>query len=56
MGALPLGDLCFFLEQKGRTGEANGLEDVLKELEYEYSRVYVALEAELASLPAGSER
>jgi len=56
MGALLLGDLCFFLEQKGRTGEANGLEDVLKELEHEYSRVHVALEAELASLHAGSER
>ena len=55
MGARPLGELCFTLEEKGRAGEARMLEDVLTEIEHEYSRVQTALEAELAGLPAGSE-
>jgi len=55
MGALPLGELCCTLEEKGRVGEAYLLENVLREIEHEYSRVQTALEAELAGLPAGSE-
>ncbi len=55
IGALPLGELCCTLEEKGRAGEAHKLEDVLPEIEHEYSRVQTTLEAELAGLPAGSE-
>ncbi len=55
MGARPLGELCFTLEEKGRAGEARMLEDVLTEIEHEYSRVQTALEAELASHPTCSE-
>ena len=55
MGALPLGELCCTLEEKGRAGEARMLEDFLTEIEHEYSRVQTALDAELSSLPTGSE-
>ena len=51
MGALPLGELCFALEQKGRDGEAENVEDSLVALESEYARAQTALEAELAALP-----
>ena len=54
MGANALAKHCFSLEQKGREGQAENLEDVLRELESEYSRVQVALEAELANLPTVS--
>ena len=54
MGALPLGELCFALEQKGRVGETENLEDLLTALDSEYSRVRIALEAELVALPSAS--
>lgn len=55
IGALPLGELCCTLEEKGRAGEAHKLEDVVTEIEHEFLRVQTTLEAELAGLPAGSE-
>ena len=54
MGVLPLGELCFALEEKGRAGETENLEVLLTQLESEYARVQVALEAELAGLSAAS--
>ncbi|MEE8125067.1 MAG: response regulator [Nitrospirales bacterium] len=54
MGALSLGELCWTLEQKGMAGTADNLEILLTELEQGYSRTQLALEAELAGLPAGS--
>ena len=54
MGALLLGELCLTLEQKGRAGETENLEDLLNALDSEYSRVRIALEAELAALPSAS--
>ena len=54
MGALSLGELCRTLEQKGMAGRADNLEILLTELEQGYSRTQLALEAELAGLPAGS--
>ncbi len=54
MGALPLGKLCFALEQKGRAGETENLDDLLTALDSEYSRVRIALEAELVALPSAS--
>ena len=51
MGALPLGELCVALEQKNQAGHTEDLEDVLTQLDREYSRVQRALEAELAGLP-----
>jgi len=50
MGALMLRELNFTLEQKGRAGEAKNLGDFLTELESEYSRVRIALEAKLGKL------
>jgi len=50
MGALMLSELNFTLEQKGRAGEAKNLGDFLTELESEYSRVRIALEAKLGKL------
>ncbi len=55
MGALPLGELCFTLEQKGQAGENANLDDLLAVLEREYARVQSSLEAELARLPVGSD-
>ena len=54
MGALPLAELCFTLEQKGRAGETENVKGVLTALDNEYERVQAALKAELATLPAGS--
>jgi len=54
IGALPLGELCCTLEEKGRAGEVPMLEDVFTEIEHEYSRVQSALEAELACISAAS--
>ncbi len=50
MGALTLRELNFTLEQKGRAGEAKNLGDFLTEVEGEYSRVRIALEAKLGEL------
>ena len=55
MGALLLGELCFTLEQKGLAGETANPDDLLAVLESEYARVQLALEAELASFPVGSD-
>jgi len=54
MGALPLGELCLGLEEKGRAGEPAKLEDVFAQLEHEFSRVRNALQAELSSLSVTS--
>ncbi len=51
MGALPLGELCFALEQKGRAEETENLDDLLTALDNEYSQVRIAFEAELAGFP-----
>jgi two-component system, sensor histidine kinase and response regulator len=50
MGALSLGNLCLSLEEKGRGGDTTQLEGTLSQLTEEYSRVQVALEAELAKI------
>lgn len=55
MGALPLGEICFTLEQKSQAGETTNLDDLLVVLESEYARVQLALEAELDSFPVGSD-
>lgn len=52
MGTLPLAEICFTLEQKGREGDASNLEDLLTNLEEECARAHAALEAELAGFPA----
>ncbi len=54
MGALPLGDMCMLLEEKGREGKATQLENLLSLLEQEYTRAHTALETELAALSASS--
>jgi len=55
IGALPLGEICFTLEQKGRAGETTNPDELLAVLESEYARVQLALEAELISFPVGSD-
>jgi len=47
MGALPLGELCFSLEQKGHAGVMDQVGDFSHDLQQEYVRVQVVLEAEL---------
>ena len=55
MGALPLGEICYTLEQKGRDGHAINLEDLVANLQTEQTRVHQALEAQLAELSVGSD-
>ena len=55
MGALPLGELCFTMEQKGQAGETANLDDLLALLENEYKRVQLALDAKLARFSVGSD-
>lgn len=49
MGALPLGEHCMKLEEKGRNEEMEELNDLLALLEQEYPRAQRALEAELTA-------
>lgn len=54
MGALPLGEVCLALEQKGHAGELEHVEDLVPALEREGLRAQVALEHELSLLTAAS--
>lgn len=47
MGALSLGEHCMKLEEKGRNGEMEELNELLAMLDQEYPRVQLALETEL---------
>ena len=53
LGAGRLAALAAALESQGRLGTLGGAEAALADLERELARVRVALEAELASAPAG---
>ena len=54
IGAGPLGNMCFEFEEKGRTGEPQGLDERFEQLQAEFIRVQDALNAELAKLPTVS--
>lgn len=54
MGALPLGELCYSLEQKGHAREMDHVEDLVFALKSEGQRVQVALEQELSLLISAS--
>ncbi len=54
IGAGHLGNVCFEFEQKGRTGETDGLGERYGELRAEFARVQEALNGELSKLPAPS--
>ncbi|MDA0737698.1 MAG: PAS domain S-box protein [Nitrospirae bacterium] len=54
MGALPLGELCFILEQHGHAGEAANVGALLQDVDKEYCRVQAALRGELKNLAAFS--
>jgi len=50
MGALPLGDLCYALEQKGRNEDVTDVDTLVTNLQEEHVRVRRALEGHLAGL------
>lgn len=54
MGALPLGEFCLALEQKGHAGELEDVEDLVSALEREEQRAQVALEHEVSLLTTAS--